>query len=366
MDFTLSGEQRQFAVSLHDMLAAADGPSAARSWAAGNRQPGLKIWRSLADAGVTALAVPADFGGLAGDPVDLVIACEEIGHHAVPGPVAESVAAVPALLAGLLAGPLAGLTGPGYSGELESWLGRLATGDLIATMAAPPLVPFAADAEAAGLVLVVDQAGVWAGVPVLAHQSVDAARTLSEIDVRRLLAARPGAGRAVARALESGTLACAAQLLGAGQALLDASVAHARTRLQFGQPVGSFQAVKHQLADVLIRLEFARPLLFAAAVATRQPGRAAAGRDVSAAKVVCADAAYLAARVALQVHGALGYTAEHDAGLLLAKVRALRSAWGSQAQHRATVLAALTCLGPGVGPGARPGSAAAGTAGGIG
>src|SRR5262249_46696008 len=125
-----------------------------------------------------------------------------------------------------------------------------------------------------------------------------------------------------ARAGEAGTLACAARLPGAGRALLEASVRHARQRSQFGRPIGSFQAVKHQLADVAIGLEFARPLLGEAAV-TLTP------RDVSAAKV------------ALQVHGAIGYTQEHDLHLWLTKVRALAGAWGSPAGHRARVMAAI-------------------------
>ena len=128
--------------------------------------------------------------------------------------------------------------------------------------------------------------------------------------------------------------ACAAQLLGAGRALLEASVSHAGQRSQFGRPIGSFQAVKHQLADVAIGLEFARPLLDAAAV-TLTP------RDVSAAKIACTGAAQRAARAALQVHGAIGYTQEHDLHLWLTKVRALAGAWGSQAAHRTRVLAAL-------------------------
>jgi alkylation response protein AidB-like acyl-CoA dehydrogenase len=117
-------------------------------------------------------------------------------------------------------------------------------------------------------------------------------------------------------------------------------VRHASVRAQFGQPVGTFQAVKHKLADVAIALEFARPLLDAAAAAI-DGDTPTAPRDISAAKVACADAATLAARAALQVHGAIGYTAEHDLSLWLTKVRALTPAWGSQAWHRQRVLAAL-------------------------
>ncbi|HEX4089527.1 MAG TPA: acyl-CoA dehydrogenase family protein [Trebonia sp.] len=335
--------QREFSAALHDLLGAADGPAVARSWADGDLAPGLALWGRLAGIGVTALAVPEQWGGLGADPADLVAACEELGHHAVPGPVAESLAAAPALLAAL-----AERDPP--SASCGGWLTGLATGDLIATLAMPPRLPFAADAAAAGLVLLADPDAVWAGRAGAVHWSVDPTRTLSVVIGADLLARDPGP--ALARAFNLGVLACSAQLLGAGRALLEASVRHAGLRVQFGQPVGTFQAVKHKLADVAIALEFARPLLDAAAAAiggaAALGGGAAAGdvaavqRDVSAAKVACADAAALAARAALQVHGAIGYTAEHDLSLYLTKVRALVPAWGSQAEHRRRVVDALT------------------------
>jgi alkylation response protein AidB-like acyl-CoA dehydrogenase len=110
-------------------------------------------------------------------------------------------------------------------------------------------------------------------------------------------------------------------------------VAYAGQRKQYGRAIGEYQAIKHLLADVVTRLELARPLLYGAAVA----GETLA-RDVSAAKVMAGDAALLAARTALQVHGAIGYTAEHDLGLRLTKVRALAGAWGTGSFHRARVL----------------------------
>jgi alkylation response protein AidB-like acyl-CoA dehydrogenase len=283
------------------------------------------LWQRLAGLGVTALAVPEKRGGLGAGPADLVTACEELGHHAVPGPAAESLAAVPALLVAV----------EDADGE---WLAGLADGELIATLAAPPAVPLAAGAEVAGLVLLAADGVVSAGRAGERYRSVDPGRSLAEVLGERVVAR--GADGAVARALDFGALACAAQLLGAGRALLEASVRHARVREQFGRPVGAFQAVKHRLADVAIGLEFARPLLGAAAAALAGDGPTA-GRDVSAAKVACADAAYRAARAALQVHGAIGYTAEHELSRFLLQVRALVPAWGTPAEHRARVLREL-------------------------
>jgi alkylation response protein AidB-like acyl-CoA dehydrogenase len=255
----------EFAAVLHEMLESTDVAGPARRWAAGDPAPARAMWRALAGLGVTALAVPEKWGGLGASPLDLVAACEELGHHAVPGPAA---------------------------------------GELTATLAAPPWVPLAACAEVAGLVLLAQDGVVGRGSVEATFRSVDETRPLASLAAPTSLAV--GVAGAVARALDFGALACSAQLLGAGRALLEASVRHARVRVQSGRPAGAFQAVKHRLADVAIGLEFARP-----------------------------------ARTALQVHGAIGYTAEHDLSRFLLQVRALVPAWGAQAEHRARVLREL-------------------------
>ena len=114
---------------------------------------------------------------------------------------------------------------------------------------------------------------------------------------------------------------------------------YARTRRQFGRPIGEFQAVRHQLANALVELEYARPLVYGAALAHGTPDFA---REVSAAKVMASEAAYRTARIALQVHGAIGYTDEYDLSLLIRKARALRAAWGSPTEHRARLMSALS------------------------
>jgi alkylation response protein AidB-like acyl-CoA dehydrogenase len=338
MYFTLSPEQRQSSASLHRILAASNVLQGARRWAAGDREPGLTIWRSLAGAGVTGLLVPHEFGGLAAQPADLLIACEELGHHGLPGPVAESLAAVPRLLTAVAATPAAKAVG---TGRLGRWLSGLASGELIATVSAPPLLPFAANADVADLILLAEPGVLRLAKAGATHHSVYPARTLAEVTGTEVIAEGPGVTAGLRSALELGTVACAAQLLGASRALLELTARYAQHRVQFGRPIGSFQAVKHQLADVLIQLELARPLLFAAAISLADES-ADAPRDVSAAKVACASAANLAAGAALQVHGAIGYTAEHDVSQWLTLIRALGPAWGSQAMHKARVLGALT------------------------
>ena len=317
MRFALDAEQRDFAASIDAALGAADVPAAVRAWADGDTAPGRKVWNQLADLGVTALTVAEEFDGLAAHPVDLVVACERLGRWCVPGPVTESIAVAPVLLAA------------------DERSAALAAGELIATVALPPVVPWAVDAEAAGLVLLAADGAVADATAGEHHESVDPSRRLFTVT-----AAGPSQPADVARAFEFGALATAAQLVGAGQTMLDMTVEYAKQRSQFGRLVGSYQAIKHKLADAHIACELARPLLYGAALALAEQSPDTA-RDVSAAKAAAADAALLSARAALQTHGAIGYTTEHDLSQWLLRVQALRSAWGDPTFHRRRVLEAL-------------------------
>ncbi len=304
MRFELDAQQRDFAASIDAALATADLPAAVRAWAAGDTAPGRKVWTLLADLGVTALAVPERLGGIEAHPVDLVVAMERLGRWCVPGPVTESIAVAPILMAD------------------DDRAEGLASGELVATVALPPHAPRAVDADTAGVVLLAADGVVSDAIAQQAHKSVDPSRRL--YDVSATGESRPAD---VGRAYEAGALATAAQLVGAGQALLSAAVEYAKQRTQFGQVIGSYQAIKHKLADVHIALELARPLLYGAALSLAADSLDTA-RDVSAAKAAAAEAATLAARNSLQTHGAIGFTAEHDLSLWLLRVQALRSAWG--------------------------------------
>ena len=176
------------------------------------------------------------------------------------------------------------------------------------------------------------------------QRSVDPSRQIDAITddtAGVVLASGPRVAESAVRAVELGTLMVSAQLLGAARMMLEMSTAYALQREQFGRPIGEFQAVKHHLADVAVAVELTRPLVHGAAVAldARSPD---ACRDVSAAKVAAGQAADRAARAALQVHGAIGYTQEHDLSVWLLYVRALVGAWGTASYHRSRVLAALT------------------------
>ncbi|MEV0552839.1 acyl-CoA dehydrogenase family protein [Streptomyces sp. NPDC050597] len=334
MRFLLDDEQRAFAHSLDALLTAADTPSVVRSWGAGDHTAGRALWTRIADAGVFALAVPEAYEGVGPLPVELAVAFVELGRHAVPGPLVETVAAA------------ALLTEPGLA---KRFLPGLASGETIATVALNG--SYALDGDAATLHLTVEsgeggqggEGGEGGSVGKLrlaqghghgpVRTSMDPARRLTRLEEAggELLATGPQVAAAAAHALTWARLATAAQALGVGLTLLDRTVAYVRQRSQFGVPIGSFQAVKHRLADAKIALEFARPLLFGAAL-TMDPA------DVAAAKVTACEAAYRTARTALQLHGAIGYTAEYDLSLWLTRARALRTAWGTPGECRELVL----------------------------
>ena len=318
MKFDLDDQQRDFASSIDQALGAADVPAAVRAWAEGDTGPGRTVWSTLTDLGVTALMVPEEFDGIDAHPVDLVVAAERLGYFGVPGPVTESIAVAPILLAS------------------DDRVAGLATGELIATVAFAPHVSRAVDADTAGLTLVAGDGEVRDGTAGDRYESVDPARRLFDVTAT-------GDPRCAdtARAFEFGALATAAQLVGAGQAMLDMSVEYAKQRTQFGRLIGSYQAIKHKLADVYIAVELARPLVYGAALSLAE-GSPDTARDVSAAAAAAADAALLSARSSLQAHGAIGFTQEHDLSLLLLRVQALRSSWGDATWHRRRVLEGLT------------------------
>lgn len=325
MDFQLSDIHDGLATSVDALLTKADVPAAARAWRGGEHEPVRQIYRRLAATGATGLLIDEAVGGSGAGAMEMVVVAEQIGRHALPGPVAETLAVVPALLAG--------------SDETAA-LRAIAEGVPI-TCAAPPLVPYAADADEAPVFLAEADGTVSRGRVSIGESraSVDPTRRLSEVTADETVVT----GVDVRAATDLGALATAAELLGMGAAMVDLAAEYACARTQFGKPIGSFQAVKHHLADAAIAVAMARPLVWAAALGLdgEVPEGTDVRRDISAAKVAAGDAAYLASRKGLQVLGGIGYTTEHDLSRYLLRTRALVTAWGTPAQHRAAILETL-------------------------
>jgi alkylation response protein AidB-like acyl-CoA dehydrogenase len=318
MRFAFSDDQLALRDAVRDLLARECGPAVVR--AAWDAPPGMldcSVWDQLADMGVLHVLVAESDGGLGLDYCSLVLLLEESGRVALPHPLVDTAAVAAPLMA-------------------------RATSSLIGASLGASSVPCGQDVDA---VLLEDRGSLRLvprhAVRLRAVETVDRARRLAAIegfDQRGdCLSDEPDA---VDAAFDRGALGTAAQLVGLGQAMLDLTVDYVRQRQQFGVAVGSFQAVKHHLADALKELAFARPAVYRAAysVAHDLPTRT---RDVSMAKAMASDAAMFAGRQALQCHGAIGYTVEYDLHLYLKRSWALARAWGDAGWHRRRVGAAL-------------------------
>jgi alkylation response protein AidB-like acyl-CoA dehydrogenase len=303
-------------------------------------------WATLAGLGVVGLTVPELQSGLGLGLVDLVPVLEESGAVALPEPIVETTALAAPLLADLAAEHA-------HDARLASWLRGIAEGSVTAAVGptSGPTGPVAA-ADGADLFVLVSEGtdgfelhlGGADAVSVTPVTSLDPTRRLGTLEFGPAAStcfATGSRARSLAEATaDRAAVATAAVLLGVSERMIALGAAYAQERRQFGQPIGSFQAVKHLLAGAQVKLEFARPLVYAAAwsLDQRMEDRS---RAASAAKASASDAATEAARVALQVHGAIGYTWECDLHLFMKRAWALAEAWGSASFHRRRVLDSL-------------------------
>ncbi|MDW4909284.1 acyl-CoA dehydrogenase family protein [Streptomyces sp. ADMS] len=322
MRFAAAERDTALAEAAGEVLAKQAGAEQIRAgWPGGRTEAVDAVWRTLAGVGVTGALVPESADGLGLDENALPPLMRALGRSGLPVPAAETVAVGASLLAAAGAPQLAAV------------LGGSALLTVSLTSDAP--VPFAARAD---LIAVPADDGLRLhtrdDVELEPVDSVDGSRRLARVHPPAgggLLLAEGPAELAVAH--RRGVLATAALLVGLGERMLELTVAHVRERQQFGVPVGSFQAVKHALADVELAVRFARPAVLAAGWA-QAAGDAEAAVRTSMAKVLASDAARKAARTSIQCHGAMGYTTECDLHLYAKRAWALAADWGGPAEHR--------------------------------
>ncbi len=316
MRFAFTDDQLAFRDAVRDVLRAHCSTAEVR--AAWSREHGRtpKAWHALADMGVLDALGSESAGGLGLGEVDVVLILEESGRVALPEPIVETM---------LVGAPL-GLVRPPHSISVvapEAPLGVWSdTAESVVTLAADGM-----RVHALGDI-----------TPLRPRHSVDGGRRLFDFDEPARVPDRPLADVVFAfRRMAFGT---AAQLCGLTDTMVAMTVDYAKERRQFGVPIGSFQAVKHHLADARTALEFARPLVYraAASLAANDPD---AGLHVSMAKTYASDAAMLSARAALQCHGAIGYTTEHDLHLFMKRAWALAASWGDARWHRTRIADAI-------------------------
>ncbi|MEU2979919.1 acyl-CoA dehydrogenase [Streptomyces hirsutus] len=262
-------------------------------------------------------------------PLELSVAFVETGRHAVPGPLVETVAAA-ALLDRL-----------GDADAACAHLPGIASGKTVVSLCLTALGPYALDADAADTVLVVDGDTLRVGArPGPVQPSADPGRRLSRPVGGTVLAEGPAVLSAAAHAADVAALATAAQSLGLGRALLARTVEYVKQRTQFGVAIGSFQAVKHRLADAYVLVESARSAALGAAFAADEDP-AALERAAAVAKSVCSEAFSAMAGETIQLHGGIAITREHDAHRYFKRAHGAGELFGAPAAHRARLAAGL-------------------------
>jgi alkylation response protein AidB-like acyl-CoA dehydrogenase len=271
-------------------------------------------WGELAEAGVFTLRVPESAGGVGLGAREGVLVFEELGRALVPGPLVAT-----SLAAGIVDGEVVG------SVERD--------GSVVESLASLDAL------------VVRDDSGLWAVDPKSVEgEAVD--RPLDPLTPVTRVAPLPqgervGGPEDADRWRAEGAALTAALQLGSAEATLDAAVAYAKERTQFDRPIGTFQAVKHILADMLVRVEVARAAVWAAGATIDQPDVGDPARAASSAKVLADEAALTNGKAAIQVHGGMGFTWEVDAHLYLKRAWVLATSFGSTEHHAEALAASL-------------------------
>ncbi len=335
MDFGFDEEQLLLQSTVRDFLAGECTPDWVRAqWDTATGRSS-EFWSQLADLGLPGLLVPEQHGGLGLYETDLVLPMEEVGRAALAEPLTATAVGV---------GLLRELADPGLAAD---WLPKVAAGDAILAVGHRES-PFVADAHVADLLLLPQAETLYAvakpAARLEAQISNDGSQRLFRVEFSpgdaTAIAEGQEARSLLAAAVDRGALCSAAQALGVCDQLIALAAAYAIQREQFGVAIGSFQAVKHMLADDRVKLEYARSHVHRAAwsVANQRPERAV---DVSMAKLAACEAALAASRTSLQVHGAIGYTYEQDVHLWMKRAWSLDLAFGDSVFHRARLCAGV-------------------------
>jgi alkylation response protein AidB-like acyl-CoA dehydrogenase len=361
----LTEEQEEFQRTVRSFLESRFKEEDLRRLAASEDGRDEVLWQAFTELELHALGVPEELGGAGGSWVELGLLLEEMGAVLVSSPYFAST---------VLAAPAIAELDP--EEQQVEWIERIRSGELIATMALPgkgggwavggtaPLRAERADGawrlsgvlhrviDGAIARLIVVVADTAEGRHVFAVERPDASVTatpVATLDPSRKMATVEFEGApavplgsdldataTVDRIVERATIALAAEQLGAARRCLDAAVAYAKDRQQHGQPIGSFQAIKHRCADIFVAIEAARSVVFAALSLAAEPD-APLTAVTSVAKASASEALSLAAAGSIQIHGGIGVSWEHSAHFYLKRAKASEMLLGSPADHRERV-----------------------------
>jgi alkylation response protein AidB-like acyl-CoA dehydrogenase len=360
VDFELSDDQRALQDAASTLLDDRCPMTRVRQVADETGQLDDLLWAAMAEQGWLAVELPEAVGGLGLGLVETVVLCEQVGRHLAPVPFLGTVLTGVALASALADGEIEPTTAVGEV-AVETWIEQLGVGDAVGAVAwsrRPGAVTARRDVgggwtlsgrtdlvvygPSADVVVVFAEAegspALFALAPLgperpTAEPAMDRTRSVGwlALDDRRAL--RLGGADRAGDLLDRAAAAVSAEMLGAADRVLEMTVAYAKDRVQFGRPIGGFQAVKHRCADMLVDVEGMRSATYYAgwAVGAGDPEASAAA---SVAKVWCSDAARRVMASGLQVHGGIGFTWEHDLHLFLKRSQLDQMSFGDAGLHR--------------------------------
>lgn len=305
-----------------------------------------QAWQAQADMGWAGILVPEAQGGVGMGYVSLGLVLEQLGRNLVATPLAATAAATSALLLG------------GSEAQQAEWLPRIAAGEVVAALAVdegPRFAPeriatrveggrlsgtkeFVAEGDSARLFVVAAADGLYLvsddeGVTRSPRRLTDA-RSHAQVRFENAPAEKlEGGADLLTQVTDRAAAALCAEMLGMAEAAFAQTNDYLKTRVQFGQPLASFQALQHRMARMFTELELMRSVVEGALEAV-DSGRTDIRQEVSLAKAVSGETLHLVSREMIQLHGGIGMTDEHDAGFYLKRARVLEAMWGNAAWHR--------------------------------
>jgi alkylation response protein AidB-like acyl-CoA dehydrogenase len=367
VEFELSSDQQDLADAARDLLDGLVSRERVRAFVGsgsaddpGQRSDGFDrpLWEAMVDQGWLGVERPELAGGLGLGMVEVAVLCEQLGRRTAPAPFLGSVLALAALQGAHLDD-----VSPAASAQAEEWAGKLSEGEAVGCVvwaADPGTVTARPDgddwrlagrpeptlyaSEADVSVVVTDDAVYSLALPddqrPPPEPAMDRTRSLAWVRLQDTPAVRIGGPESATRLVDRAAAGAAAELLGSAEHVLAMSVEYAKVRRQFGHAIGSFQAIKHRLADALVDVEAMRSSVYFAAwcLASDDPDASLAA---SMAKAWCSDASQRVMATGMQVHGGIGFTWDHDIHLSLKRARLDASSFGSAPWHRERIAARL-------------------------
>ena len=333
MNFIFTEEQIQFKDAIKSFLAEECAPASIRDGWQKNKSFNLERWKNLIELGVLSSNLPEEKGGLGMDQVTLALMVEEMGYAGLPEPVAEQI---------FLVNDVIPFLPKNVTEAVES---NFNDGTQYIALA-HPLAPnplFLNDA--AGLILLDNSECKFIAKNDMDFEIIssnDPSRELFKVSsMNDAISTSENFDELNSAVSSRGSLMTAALLIGLAQKMIDLSSVYVLDRAQFGKPIGSFQAVKHMLADVAVKIEFAKPAVYRAAYSLSQNNPKSA-LHCAHAKLMCTQAAELACKNSIQAHGAMGYTWEMDLHIYMRKAWSMMACWGNEDKQQELIFKTLS------------------------